>query len=201
MSITRRELVTEHGPFPVQQANQLSNLLLTWPQDDAGFEVRGVILYGLAEIERARRCAVYLRSGDAAGFGALAYLSHDGDRLVVHDDALKPGPWTYEVSDEYLRGLIADLGSGEADREARAQLHRQPGKYGCSTERIDLIVDIASRQPGVVGAQIAGAGLGGCALILVQQDATDGLIGVLAEAGFQARRYYPVEGAGVVNLS
>ena len=51
----------------------------------------------------------YLRAGDATGFGALWYLSHDGDRLVCHDDEFRELPWEYDVSDDYLDGLIADL--------------------------------------------------------------------------------------------
>jgi N-acetylgalactosamine kinase len=49
-----------------------------------------------------------------------------------------------------------------------AQLHRQPGAYRCSIREIDALVDIACRTPGVLGAQIAGAGLGGCAMILAE---------------------------------
>ena len=46
----------------------------------------------------------------------------------------------------------------------------QPGAYACSTPEIDQMVDIASAVPGVAGAQIAGAGLGGCIMILAQQE-------------------------------
>jgi len=142
----------------------------------------------------------YLRNGDATGFGALWYLSHDGDRVIAHDQDLKPVPWAYDVSEEYLAGLIADISSGEPRRVARAQLHLQPGKYACSTEQLDLIVDVARQQPGVVGAQLAGAGLGGCAIALVHNDGCDGLIAALHTQGFQAKRYYAVEGAGCVSV-
>jgi len=54
---------------------------------------------------------------------------------------------------------------------AQAQLHCQPGAYRCSTPEIDAIVDIACRTPGVLGAQIAGAGLGCCAMVLAEAGA------------------------------
>jgi N-acetylgalactosamine kinase len=45
------------------------------------------------------------------------------------------------------------------------------------------MVDIASAVPGVVGAQIAGAGLGGCVMILARRDAVDAIRKALA-AGY-----------------
>lgn len=199
MTLTRDQLLAQYGPFDAQDTRKLTDLLAALPEEDGAFDVRGVTLYGLAEIERAKRCVEYLRAGDAQGFGALWYISHDGDRVVSHDDELRPSPWNHEVSDEYLDGLIADLRSGEPDRVARAQIHLQPGRYGCSTPELDRIVDIARRQPGVAGAQLAGAGLGGCAIILVRDDAHEALINTLAQHGFEAKRYYAVEGAGIVH--
>ena len=199
-TLSRHDLFAGYGPFSPEDARKLGGLFATLPEDDAAFDLRGVILYGLAEIERARRCVEYLRNGDATGFGALWYLSHDGDRVIAHDQDLKPVPWAYDVSEEYLAGLIADISSGEPRRVARAQLHLQPGKYACSTEQLDLIVDVARQQPGVVGAQLAGAGLGGCAIALVHNDGCDGLIAALHTQGFQAKRYYAVEGAGCVSV-
>jgi hypothetical protein len=120
--------------------------------------------------------------------------------VTGHDADLQPRPWEYEVTDAYLEGLKADLRSGDPARQGRAQLHRQPGKYACSTPELDLIVDLAGRQPGVRGAQLAGAGLGGSALILVHESGCEGLIAALGERGFAAKPYYTVEGAGVVRV-
>ncbi len=199
-ALTRNTLLQEYGPFDPEDTRRLTSLLSTLGESEDEFEVRGIALYGLAEIARAKRCVEYLRAGDATGFGALWYLSHDGDRLVCHDDEFRELPWEYDVSDDYLDGLIADLESGEDDRRARAQLHLQPGKYGCSTRELDLIVDVARRQAGVAGAQLAGAGLGGCAIILVRTDASENLIAALGEHGFAAKQYHAVEGAGLVSV-
>jgi len=198
LALTRADLLKEFGPFDAEDTRKLTSLLSTLPDDNVEFEVRGVTLYGLAEIERAKRCVEYLRAGDAGGFGALWYLSHNGDRLVSYDEDFNASPWEYEVSDEYLDGLIASLHSNDEARQASAQLYLQPGKYGCSTKELDLIVDVARRQEGVAGAQLAGAGLGGCAMILVRTDASDALIDVLKAHGFEAKQYHAVEGAGVV---
>ena len=98
-------------------------------------------------------------------------ISHDGERWFRVADDLTAEPFTRRVSDAYLRGLIADLESDDPARVERAQLHRQPGAYRCSTPEIDALVDIACRTPGVLGAQIAGAGLGGCAMVLAEEEA------------------------------
>ena len=87
----------------------------------------------------------------------------------------RPVPFSTDISDDRLHALIDDLISWEAPRIARAQLHRQPGAYRCSIREIDALVDIACRTPGVLGAQIAGAGLGGCAMVLVESEAVASL--------------------------
>ena len=46
----------------------------------------------------------------------------------------------------------------------------QSGGYRCSTEELDELVDIARKAPGVAGACLTGAGLGGCILVLVRKE-------------------------------
>jgi len=45
--------------------------------------------------------------------------------------------------------------------------------YEVSSQELDVLVEIAQRQPGVFGARMTGAGFGGCTVNLVQRDATD----------------------------
>ena len=196
--LTVDELLSGYGPFESADCDKLRNLLSGLEDEHPEFDVRGVTLFGLAECERSLRCAQYLSAGDADGFGALWYTSHDGDRVISHDPAMQPQSWDYEVSDSYLDGLIADVRSGDAARMERAQLHRQPGMYRCSTPEMDLIVDAARTVPGVKGAQLAGAGLGGSAMILVEDGGVEALTDCLDAYGFEARPYYPPEGAGMV---
>jgi galactokinase len=70
-----------------------------------------------------------------------------------------------------------------------------PGEYGCSLPELDRIVDIARRQPGVEGAQLAGAGLGGCIMVLVRKQHTGDLVKALSEQGIQAEVFRPIAGA------
>ena len=113
-------------------------------------------------------------------------LSHDGDR-VARDGA----PWQSPSDDATLAALIADLRSRDPARVAAAAIARQPGAYACSTPEIDALVDDCLRQPGVLGAQLSGAGLGGCILVLVERDATAALIHHLDTAYYAARGLEP----------
>ena len=140
-------------------------------------------------------------------FGTLMKVSHDGDRVS------RPGPdGRYQMTketctDEYLNGLITDLAGEDPQRVLRAQLYMQPGSYACSTPEIDQMVDIASSVPGVVGAQIAGAGLGGCIMILVGKDSVQAARKALVKHYYRPKGLKPavipcvtVEGAGVAGF-
>jgi N-acetylgalactosamine kinase len=137
-------------------------------ESDCSYPVRGVLWFGIAECARAREAAVCLRQRDLRMLGELMKISHDGERCFRVDDELGATPFSVDISDERLHALIDDLNSWDHRRVTSAQLHRQPGAYRCSIREIDALVDIACRTPGVLGAQIAGAGLGGCAMILAE---------------------------------
>jgi N-acetylgalactosamine kinase len=162
--------------------------------------VRGLVLFGLAECDRARLAVDLLRRGDADALGRLWAVSHDGDRVVRYDANLQPTPFAARVDDAHLAALAAQAQATAPEGGHAAHLHRQPGVYACSTPLIDRIVDLAMGVPGVKGAQIAGAGLGGCAMILAENAAVAPLQERLAEHGHRTVQYFPVEGAGVIAL-
>ncbi|MBR0460168.1 MAG: NTP transferase domain-containing protein [Victivallales bacterium] len=151
------------------------------------YPVRGVVLFGLAEMQRAAKYADALQRADIPAIGKMMAISHDGDRVVSHDENLRELPYAPHISNSDLLALLDDLDSGDVARVTRAQLECQPGAYGCSLPDIDLMVDIASRVPGVAGAQLAGAGLGGCMMILTKHDAIPPLRQALRD-GYYAPR-------------
>jgi len=176
-------------------------------RDPGGYNVRGVLLFGVGEILRSRICADYLEEGRIEQFGNLMKISHDGDRVS------QPGPEGDYLAieqgcdDEYLNNLITDLDSGDPDLASMAQLSMQPGSYACSTVEIDRMVDIACSVPGVAGAQIAGAGLGGCTMILAKKASVETLSNALTERYYEPANLEPaiipcitVEGAGLVEF-
>jgi galactokinase len=87
----------------------------------------------------------------------------------------------------------------EADEQGgRRILAGVPGGYACSIEQVDRIVDRALALPGVLGAQIAGAGLGGCCMVLVTTDRAAALADELQ--GFAGGPVYICDSVGGAGL-
>ncbi|MFC1452878.1 galactokinase family protein [Verrucomicrobiota bacterium] len=152
---------------------------------DGLYPIRGVVLFGLAECERARLYAPCLKDGRLSEIGRMMTVSHDGDRIARFTEDGAETPFKAPTSNRYLLSLMESVESGDPDRVMNAQLQWQPGRYYCSIPTIDMMVDISSRAPGVLGAQLAGAGLGGCMMVLAHSDAVDGLLRSLAEQYYE----------------
>ncbi len=168
---------------------------------------RGVLLFGISEILRSRMCVELLETGQVETFGRLMQVSHDGDRVSRPGPDGAYQPVENDCSDEYLHRRIADLGSEDPQRVLGAQLYMQPGLYACSTPEIDQMVDIASSVPGVAGAQIAGAGLGGCIMVLARRESVAAVRKALARHYYRPRNLesasipcITVEGAGLAEF-
>jgi len=171
------------------------------------YHVRGVLLYGAAEVVRSRICMDYLEPSRINKFGDLMKISHDGDRVSRAGDDGNYIPVKASCSDEYLNNLIADLASEDPERVLHGQLYMQPGSYACSTEQIDRMVDIACDVPGVVGAQIAGAGLGGCIMIMARKACVAAVEKALIKHYYKPNKLKPdiiacttTEGAGLAQF-
>ena len=198
---TREELFAR---LPSDRA-ALETLFGTHDEPSGGYKPRQVVLFGLAECRRGEICAEFLKRGDVAAFGELMYVSHDGDRAVTFREDGTPMPWDNRATDEYLGTLVSDLRSGDPTRMERAQVHSQPGGYGCSIEALDRLVDIARGVEGVAGAGLTGAGLGGCVLVLVKDENVQDVVQAVKK-GYYDQRGLPlgtevcvsVKGAGEV---
>jgi N-acetylgalactosamine kinase len=186
--ITRTKVQGAFGQMAEAERDRLERMFLSHEAPADGYAVRGVVLFGLSEMARAQRCLGLLKHNDARGLGQLMNSSHDGDR----------------VSRETSRNTWRRVAAGSAD-DALTAWARKPGRgadiaelsgeYGCSLPELDRIVDIARRQPGVEGAQLAGAGLGGCIMVLAQKPHTADLLKTLGEQGVQAEVFRPIAGA------
>ena len=161
------------------------------------YDLRGVTLYGIGECVRSEQFAGALRRVDLDEIGRFLRISHDGDRVVRTDAAGRARRWVVRTDDATLRRHAA----------RGTDLAAQCGRYACSTEAIDRLVDVASGVEGVVGAQLAGAGLGGCAMVLVHGESIDPLFDRLRREFYRPRRLAfdahvltPVAGAGLLAL-
>jgi galactokinase len=161
------------------------------------YDLRGVALFGLSEIVRSDRFAEVLRRRDLDGMAAFFRTSHDGDRVVRWAQGAGPRRFLVRTDDATLERLAGE----------NADLAGQSGHYACSTEAVDRLVDIAGATEGVIGAQLAGAGLGGCMMIVVHRDALEPLMLRLRREFYRPRKLpfgafvcSPVAGAGLLGI-
>jgi N-acetylgalactosamine kinase len=151
-----------------------------------GYTVRDVVAFGVGECERSRVAAELLSRGDLSGFGELMLRSHDGDR--VNGQPAFPDP--------LISGQTAQTG---------VPLQSLIGGYACSTPDIDKLVDLTRSLPGVYGAQLAGAGLGGCVMVLADRSVVRRVCATLAKDYYEPRGMSPaiwhvrsVSGGGLI---
>jgi N-acetylgalactosamine kinase len=191
--IGRREVQGVFRQMAEAERERLERMFRTHDAPAAGYAVRGVMIFGLSEMARARRCLDLLRRNEPGELGRCMALSHDGDR-VLRPRAGSPG-----------RGRLQGQGSAQFAQWAAkpgpgADIGELSGDYGCSLPALDRIVDLARRQPGVEGAQLAGAGLGGCVMVLVRKTRTAQLLAALGEKAIKAEVFRPIAGACTLRM-
>ena len=169
-----------------EREREIHRVFQTHDESVDGYRIRQICLYGVAECTRADMVPHCLKSGDMKRFGELMNISHDGDRVTrcIADHRI---PIDNSCPDERIDSLIRDLESGDPERVERARLWRQPGGYGVSVPEVDKLVDIALATPGVLGAGLVGAGMGGCIVAVVKTEQVRQLIENLAEQYYNAR--------------
>ena len=150
------------------------NILFQTHPDTGQYRIRDVVSYGIFECERSRICAEYLQKEDVYGFGKLMYVSHDGDRVVRYKNGIE-NPWEWHADDKTLLTLKEKV----RKKIRGAEIHLQPGCYRCSRKELDFIVDCVKEIPGVYGAKLTGAGLGGCVVIMADLSSTDKVVETL----------------------
>jgi len=155
-------------------------------EPEQGYYIRQICLYGIAECIRAEMVPKCLRTGDIKTFGELMSISHDGDRVAKVVDG-KHVPTDNSYPDERIDDLISDMESGDPGRMSQARLWRQGGGYNVSLPEIDMLVDIALASPGVLGAGLVGAGMGGCIVTVVEDKRVRQLIENMAEQYYRPR--------------
>lgn len=133
------------------------------------YELRAVALFGISECARAEKFTQILQEGDYYEIGEIMKRSHDGDRLGVP-----------AITDTLLDELIRN----------NTPFELQGGAYRCSTVEIDGLCDLLNSTEGVLGSQLAGAGLGGCVVALIRKDAAASVIDAVNK-GYYDRYGYP----------
>lgn len=120
--------------------------------------LRGPLLFGIAESERAHYFASSIQAGDFDEAGQLMTIGHDGDRRVTHDGR----PFVFDIGNAALLQC----------RDSAVPIHYCAGAYGASSPVLDSLVD-AAIQGGALGASLTGGGIAGAILALCRPDSVD----------------------------
>lgn len=169
-----------------EQRQQIEHVFRSHDEPEDGYRIRQVCLYGIAECLRADMVPQCLKTGDMKTFGRLINASHDGDRVTKLVDG-KRLPIDNSYPDARIDALISDLESDEPSRRDSAQLWRQSGGYNVSVPEMDMLVDIALATPGVIGAGLVGAGMGGSIVVVVEDKYAQQVVENMAEQYYRPR--------------
>lgn len=134
--------------------------------DEDMLPLRGPLLFGVAESERARRFGEALRRGDPVHMGRLMSIGHDGDRLQTAEGKAFDAP-----CDDALLTRWA---------EEERSVDEIPGQYAASSPALDTLVDTAL-SAGALGACLTGAGIAGAVLALVREEDVESVSARLRE--------------------
>ncbi|MCD6351566.1 MAG: hypothetical protein J7M26_05560 [Armatimonadetes bacterium] len=165
--------------------------IFTTHREPTEYPLRSVFLYGVAECERSRRFSEYLAAGELEKVGRLMQLSHCGDRVVQFDPDGTARLWNHDYDDGVLDRLSEMAANEDEAVRQQADLMWQPGGYACSCWEIDQLVDLSLQVEGVLGAQLSGAGMGGCMMVLAREEAVEKVRQRLIEGYYQPRGLEP----------
>jgi hypothetical protein len=174
----RRDELLESYPG---DRDQFEEAFLSHTMPESGYPLRDILVYGLGEMARARRFGELLDREDYGTLARWVNLSHDGDRVSRLDGEVRRA-WRPPVLSDAELGRLIRL----AERnDPRGDLAEQTGAYLCSTPNVDEMVDLCLSVEGCLGAQILGAGLGGCMMALAKSSAEAAVIETLKTRYFE----------------
>lgn len=164
-SMTREELYLE---LPEEHA-RLERLFKEHSEPMKGYRIRDIAVFGISECARSRVAPTILEAS-IESFGRLMRISHGGDRKVTFrgGNAVR---YDGSVRKESIEEMMARASIQTPNRFNEADPILLHGFYDCGSQQVDKIVEISRSIEGVLGAQILGAGLGGCVGILVENSA------------------------------
>ena len=163
LEITREEIQKQ---LPEYREN--IEIIFKSHADPGVYHLRDVALFGISECVRSDRCMQILNDGNYPLLGEMMKVSHNGDRCGMGG-----------ISDETLDKLMAE----------NADIAYQYGSYDCSTPQIDYMCDMLNQEDGVLGSELAGAGLGGCVIVLVEKAKANHVIECLNEKYYDKYGY------------
>lgn len=140
---------------------------------------------------------------NVSSLGELSEKAFEENKFIINDDVLerraKHAVYENVRTEQAAEALKAgDLNTfGQLMNESHTSLHED---YEVTVKETDLLVKLAWKQKGVVGARMTGGGFGGCCIAIVENNAVDSFINQVGkeyekEIGHSAE-FYIAETAG-----
>lgn len=163
--------------------------------------------------ERRQECdqalAVLQKEMDIQALGELTVDQFEKVKHLLTDKTLLSRARHVVTENERVKDTVRVLKEnnlerfGELLKESHASLKED---YDVTGIELDKLVDAASSQPGVLGARMTGAGMGGCAIALVDAESVEQVIAAVQsiyheEIGYEASFYIAQvgDGAKIIN--
>ncbi|MEC6748707.1 galactokinase [Marinilactibacillus sp. XAAS-LB27] len=116
---------------------------------------------------------------EISSLGELSEQEFEENKHVIGEDvlvrrakhAVYENKRTERAADALKSGDLKTF--GQLMNESHTSLHED---YEVTVKETDLLVKLAWKQPGVVGARMTGGGFGGCCIAIVEQDAVENFI-------------------------
>ena len=156
------------------QKELLTDIFMTH-KNPGTYDLIGVTLFGLSECARSENFHKSLLKGDVNEIKNIIDTSHNGDRLFSFNNYGDCVDFDHSAT----MGHLSEMGKN------KKSLTSISGNYSCSTKGIDQMVDISNRIPGTVGAQLAGAGMGGNMTILAKDKCVEHVLHALRDQYYQ----------------
>lgn len=162
--------------------------------------------------ERRSQCEEALRRLQEVvqiqALGELSSEQFEEFRHAIGDDILEKRAKHAVYENERTKLAKEALTSGNLEEFGRllnASHISLRDDYEVTGEELDTLVHAAWQQPGVLGARMTGAGMGGCAIALVQRDAVEAVKSAIqsiyeATIGYSASFYIAEVGDGAKAL-
>ena len=173
MDQTVVELATPGQALLLDCADQTTRPVPFDSQAPALLVIHSGVSHALAEGAYAQRRAECEQANALLGVNTLRDVSRDQlvrlkDKWVLHQRAI------HVVSEnERVRDAVTAIEQGHWDRLGVLMMgsHRSlRDDYEVSCAELDLLVALATAEPGVYGARMTGGGFGGCVIVLVETD-------------------------------
>ena len=140
--------------------------------------VHSGVSHALAEGAYAQRRAECEQANALLGVNTLRDVSRD-QLARLKDEGVLHQRVTHVVSEnERVRDAVKAIEQGHWDRLGALMTgsHRSlRDDYEVSCAELDLLVALATAEPGVYGARMTGGGFGGCVIVLVETDQLEGV--------------------------